>query len=108
MTLAARESHRGRPQLRLVRGSFRPVAGPTGWQRVARAVVACTHELARNLLERRWARVDEVLRERRELIDGMERMPLDTDGRRCLVSLQEAAAESERAIAAMMGVDPDR
>ncbi|HUQ11049.1 MAG TPA: hypothetical protein VM146_12100 [Steroidobacteraceae bacterium] len=103
MTLAARDSHRSRPQLRLVHGSFRPVTGPTEWQRVARAVVACTHELARHLLEQRWPRVDEVLRERRELIEGMERLPLDADGRRCLVSLQEAAAESERAVNAMMG-----
>ena len=108
MTLAARQTPRGRPQLRLVRGTFRPVVSPADWQRVARAVVACTYELARQLLERHWVRVDELMRERRELIDGMERMPLDADGRRCLVSLQEAAAESERAIAAMMGVDPDR
>ena len=108
MTLAARELRRGRPQLRLVRGSFRPVAAPAGWQRVARAIVACTHELAKHLLEQRWARVDEVLQERRELLEGMERMPLDADGRRCLVSLQEATGESERAIAAMMGGDPDR
>ena len=107
MTLAARETPRSRPQLRLVRGSFRPVVTPPEWQRVAQAAVACTHEIARHLLEQRWARVDEVLRERRELIDGMERMPLDADGRRCLVSLQEAAAESERAIAAMMGRDLD-
>jgi hypothetical protein len=107
VTLAARQSHRSRPQLRLVRGSFRPVTGPTEWQRVARAIVACTFELARHLLEQRWPRVDEVMLERRELIEGMERLPLDADGRRCLVSLQEAVAESERAVNAMMGRHPE-
>ena len=103
MTLAARESGRGRPQLRLVRGSFTPLMSPADWQRVASAVLACTHELARHLLDQRWVRVDEVMRERRELIDGMSRMPLDADGRRCLLSLQQAAEESERAIATMVG-----
>jgi hypothetical protein len=70
---------------------------------VAAAVLACTHELARHLLEQRWVRVDEALRERRELLEGMARMPLDTDGRRCLVSLEQAALESEQAILSMMG-----
>jgi hypothetical protein len=103
MTLVARETHRGRPQLRLVRGSFQPVANPAEWRRVARAVLACTHELARHLLDQRWVRVDEVLRERRELLAAMDQMPLDADGRRCLVSLGQAADESELAISAMMG-----
>lgn len=104
MTLAARELRRGRPQLRLVRGSFSPVISPTDWQRVASAVLACTHELARHLLDQRWVRVDEVMRERRELIDGMGRMLLDADGRRCLLSLQQAANESEQAIKTMAGM----
>ena len=102
MSLAARENLRGRPHLRLVQGSFRPVISPVDWQRVASAVIACTHELSRHLLDQRWVRVDEALRERRDLLDGMARMLLDADGRRCLVSLTEAAAESEQAIASMM------
>jgi hypothetical protein len=107
MTLAARDLSRGRPQLRLVRGSFSPVV-PTEWQHVARAVLACTQELSRHLLEQRWVRVDEALRERRELLDGLARMPLDADGRRCLLSLQQAVAESEFAIARMMGFADSR
>jgi len=102
MSLAARDNFRGRPQLRLVQGSFRPVISPADWQRVASAIVACTHELAKHLLDQRWVRVDEALRERRELLAGMGRMLLDADGRRCLLSLEQAAAESERAIDAMM------
>jgi hypothetical protein len=98
MSLAARENFRGRPQLRLVQGSFRPVISPADWQRVASAVIACTHEL----LAQRWVRVDEALRERRELLAGMARMLLDADGRRCLLSLEQAASESEQAIASMM------
>jgi hypothetical protein len=89
--------------LRVVSSSARPAAGHAGWQRVAAAVLACTHELSRHLLEQRWVRVDEALRERRELLEGMARMPLDTDGRRCLISLEQAAQESERAILSMMG-----
>jgi hypothetical protein len=104
VTLAAREHGRGRPHLRLVRGSFGPVVPSAHWQRVASAVLACTHELARHLLDQRWVRVDEVIRERRELIDGMSSMPLDADGRRCLLSLRQAADESERAIKAMAGM----
>ena len=103
MTLAARDASRGRPQLRLVRGAFRPAIGPTEWQRVAQAIVACTHELARHLLDQRWVRVDEVMSERRELLAGMANMLLDADGRRCLLALRQAAAESELAIATMMG-----
>ena len=103
MSVAARELVRGRPQLRLVCGSFRPQAEPASWRRVAAAVLACTQELARHLLEQRWVRVDEALRERRELLDGMARLALDAEGRRCLVSLEEAAHESERAVLAMLG-----
>jgi hypothetical protein len=103
VSLAARDQRRSPPKLRLVRGSFRPAAGAGEWRRVAQAVIACTHELAKHLLDQRWVRVDEVMRERRELLAGMERMPLDADGRRCLVSLQEAATESEQAVMQMMG-----
>lgn len=103
MTLAARATSRGRAQLRLVRGAFRPLGSPAEWQRVAQAVLACTHELARHLLEQRWVRVDEVVRERRELLAGMADMALDADGHRCFVALRDAADESERAIKGMLG-----
>jgi hypothetical protein len=108
VTLAARETPRGRPQLRLVRGAFRPAGSEADWQRVAQAVLACTHELARHLLDQRWVRVDEVIRERRELLLAMQDMPLDADGRRCLLSLQQAVAESELAIGAMLGTPKGR
>jgi hypothetical protein len=39
--------------------------------------------------------------ERRELLVLMKRMYLDADGRRCLLSLEQAAHESELAVAAM-------
>jgi hypothetical protein len=106
VSIAARDVGRGRPQLRLVRGSFSPPAEAAAWQRVAAAVVACTHELSRHLLQRRWVRVDEALSERRELLDGMSRMPLDVDGRRCLMSLLQAAKESEQAVHSMMNRAP--
>jgi hypothetical protein len=102
VSLAARDHSRGRPQLRLVRGAFRPALDTAEWRRVAQAVIACTHELARHLRDQRWVRADEVMRERRELLAGMERLPLDGDGRRCLLSLRQATAESERAVALMM------
>jgi hypothetical protein len=101
VTLAARDTSGNRPQLRLVRGAFRTVANPADWQRVAQAVLACTHELARHLLDQRWVRVDEVMRERRELLFGMEAMTLDIEGRRCLMALTQATEESEAAIAQM-------
>ena len=101
MTLAARETSR-RPQLRLVRGDFRQVVRPSEWQRVAQAVLACTQELSKHLLEQRWVRVDEVVRERRELLFGMEGMSLDLEGRRCLIALTQATEESEAAISVMM------
>lgn len=103
MSLAARNAADGRPRLRLVHVSETPAKSEPAWQRVASAVLACTHELSRHLLEQRWVRVDEALRERRELLDGMARMPLDADGRRCLTSLRQAAFESEQAVLAMMG-----
>jgi hypothetical protein len=73
------------------------------WRRVAAAVVACTRDLGRHLLEQRWGSADEAMRERRELLDMFARMELDTDGRRCLVALEQAANESERTVAAMLG-----
>ena len=103
MTLAARDPARRRPQLRLVRGDFRSVANPAEWRRVAQAVMACTHELSRHLLDQRWASVDEVLRERRELLFGMEGMSLDAEGRRCLTALTQAAEESEAAVSVLLG-----
>jgi hypothetical protein len=103
MTLAARDLRRGRPRLRVVGGAQYTPADRSTWQRAAAAVLACTHELAGHLLEQRWGRVDEVMRERRELLAEMARLKLDVDGRRCLLSLEQAALESEQAILAMMG-----
>lgn len=95
----------GRPHLRVVGGSRMPLphAPAADWRRVARAVIACTYDLAHHLVEHRWSRVDEALRERRELLAGFERLPLDTEGRSCLRALTQAADESECALAAMMG-----
>jgi len=106
MTSIAREGTRQRPRLTIVHGTRTPLAPSTvaDWRRVASAVLACTHELSHHLLEQRWVRVDEALRERRELLGWFARLPLDTDGRLCLRSLSEAAAESERAVAAMLAV----
>jgi hypothetical protein len=107
MSLPGRETPLGRPRLTVVRGIHAPVATDlppaSDWRRVASAVLACTHELARHLLDQRWVRVDEVLRERRELLAGLACMPLDSEGRGCMRALEQAAGESEAAIAAMMG-----
>jgi hypothetical protein len=94
---------RGRPRLTVVRGSRAPLAheAVSDWRRLAQAVIACTHELGAYLVQQRWGRVNEVMRERRELLTFMQRMDLDTDGRRCLLSLEQAAAESQTAIDAM-------
>jgi hypothetical protein len=106
MTLPARLPPRGRPRLTVVQGSRAPEAvdPASDWRRLAQAVTACTHELAQHITEQRWSRVDEALRERRELLAGLARLPLDGDGRSCLKSLIQAAYESESAIAAMMGL----
>ena len=112
MTLPAHETPRGRPRLTIVRGTRAPVLDRKSgtqssghadfdWRRIASAVVACTHELGRHLQDRRWVRVDEVLRERRELLAGLGRLDLDSEGRGCLRALQQAANESEAAIASM-------
>ncbi|HLA74269.1 MAG TPA: hypothetical protein VK624_22400 [Steroidobacteraceae bacterium] len=93
-----------RPALRLVASSLRP-AGVTGgapeWRRVAAAVLGCTRELGRHLMQQRWGRVDEAMEERRELLILMKRMYLDADGRRCLLALEQATHESELAVDAM-------
>jgi hypothetical protein len=94
-----------RHSLRLVSSSLRPAgfseAAPE-WRRVAAAVLGCTRELGRHLMQQRWGRVDEAMEERRELLMLMKRMYLDADGRRCLLSLEQAAHESELAVAAMV------
>jgi hypothetical protein len=105
MSSLARDSQGARPRLTIVRGTRAPVAAPADadWRRLARAVIACTHELSQHLVEHRWGRVDEALSERRELLAGLARMPLDAYGHSCLRSLTAAVEESESAIAAMMG-----
>jgi hypothetical protein len=104
MSAPARHPVRGRPQLTVVHGMRGPVArdAASDWRRVASAVLACTHELTQHILEQRWGRVDEALRERRELLGWFARLPLDADGRSALRSLREAAEESEVAIAGML------
>ena len=94
------------PHLRLVRSSLQPLApaNPDArWRRVADAILASTSDVTRHLREMRWSRVHEELSERRELLGLMRSMELDATGRSCFRSLDEAALESERAIAAMMG-----
>ncbi len=96
----------GRRHLRLVSSSLAPVspADPdTGWRRVAAAILTSTWNVARYLRDQRWGRVHEELSERRELLGYMRAMHLDANGRSALRALDEAALESERAIAAMMG-----
>ena len=107
MTLPVRESGRDRPRLTVVRGCGAPVAAAAApdWRRIAGAVLSCTHELNRHLLEQRWVRVDEVLRERRELLAGLARLALDAEARGCVRALEQAAAESEAAIFSMMGAE---
>lgn len=93
-----------RASLRLVSSSLRPIGfsdGAPEWRRVAAAVLGCTRELGRHLMQQRWGRVEEAMEERRELLMLMKRMYLDIDGRRCLLSLEQAAHESEIAVAAM-------
>jgi hypothetical protein len=94
-----------RQSLRLVSSSLRPVGfsqATPEWRRVAAAVLSCTRELSRHLMQQRFGRVDEAMEERRELLILMKRMHLDADGRRCLLSLEQAAHESELAVAAML------
>jgi len=93
-----------RPALRLVASSLRPagfVDGAPEWRRVAAAVLACTRELSRHLMQQRFGRAEEAMAERRELVSLMKQMHLDADGRRCCKALEQAMTESERAVAAM-------
>ena len=95
-----------RPHLRLVRSSLARVVPPeseTGWRRVATAIITSTWNVSRYLREQRWSRVHEEISERRELLGFMRAMELDANGRAALRALDQAALESERAIAAMMG-----
>jgi len=94
------------PHLRLVRSSLHPVspAEPdAGWRRVATAILTSTWNVSRYLREQRWGRVHEEISDRRELLGFMRSLQLDANGRTALRALDEAALESERAIAAMMG-----
>jgi hypothetical protein len=102
MTLTAPDKLRGPPRLRVVRGTHATRSHPSAdWRRLARAVIACTHELGEFLAEQRWGRVHEVMCERRELLTFLQRMDLDVEGRRCLKSLEQAIAESETAVNAL-------
>jgi hypothetical protein len=95
-----------RPALRLVACSLQPMGNAPSapeWRRVAAAVVGCTRELGRHLMQQRWGRVEEAMDERRELLILMKRMQLDADGRCCLLSLEQAAHESDIAVAQMSG-----
>ena len=95
-----------RPQLKLVASNLAPLRRHPiveDWRRVAAAVLACTQDIARHLTGQHWSRVDETLRERRELLDMLAEMRLDAEGRRCLASLEQATLESERAVLGMMG-----
>jgi hypothetical protein len=106
MSAGASVSRGTRPHLRLVSSTLQPLKRMRiieDWRRVAAAVTACTNDLSLQLREQRWGNVDEALRERRELLTMLSRMSLDTEGRRSLVSLEQAIDESERAISQMMG-----
>jgi hypothetical protein len=104
MTLPVRDHLRGKPRLTLVHGTRRDVARDpaSDWRRLAQAVTACTQELAQHLVEHRWGRVDEAIQERRELLAGIARLPLDGEGRSCLRALTQATEESEAAIVLMI------
>jgi hypothetical protein len=104
--MSAPASQPRHPHLRLVRSSLQPMAPAEpdcDWRRVANAILASTWDVSRYLREQRWGRVHEELSDRRELLGLMRSMQLDANGRSCYRSLDEAALESERAIAAMMG-----
>ncbi len=106
MSTSIAPAARNRSHLRLVAARCAPVAPAepdSGWRRVAAAILASTWDVTRHLREQRWGRVNEEMSERRELLGLMRAMQLDANGRSCLRSLDEAALESERAIAAMMG-----
>lgn len=110
MSSPARDTPRGRPRLTIVQGSHTPVAADceARWRRAAHAVLGCTQELVQHILDQRWTRVAEVMRERRELLAWLERLPLDAEGRGCLRALTQSAEESEAVIAAMLGAHTPR
>ena len=110
MTSPARETPRGRPRLTIVQGARSPVSADSEarWRRAAHAVLGCTQELVQHILDQRWTRVAEVMRERRELLAWLARLPLDADGRGCLRALTQSADESEAVIAAMLGAHTPR
>lgn len=93
-----------RPALRLVASNLRPAGfadmAPE-WRRVAAAILGCTRDLGRHLMQQRWGRVTEALDERRELLTLLSRMQLDAEGRQCLAALAQATRESEKAVAGM-------
>jgi len=80
-----------------------PAEPDAGWRRVATAILTSTWNVSRYLREQRWGRVHEEISDRRELIGFMRSLQLDANGRAALRALDQAALESERAIAAMMG-----
>ena len=110
MTLPVRVPARGRPRLTVVQGTRSAVAADdeARWRLAAHAVLGCTQELVQHILEQRWGRVAEVMRERRELLAWLGRLPLNADGRACLRALTQSADESEAVIAAMLGVHSPR
>ncbi|HEU4780085.1 MAG TPA: hypothetical protein VFS58_09405 [Steroidobacteraceae bacterium] len=106
MSSPASQAAGSRPHLRLVSSTLSPMmpgGHDTGWRRVASAVLASTWDISRYVREQRWGRVHEELTDRRELLGLMRTLQLDVNGRSALRALDEAALESERAIAAMMG-----
>ena len=75
------------------------------WRRVAAAVLACTRELARHLHEQRWGRVRRRNAANAASCSAVMRAHCRSTPKAAqrLRALDEAALESERAIAAMMG-----
>ena len=59
--------------------------------------------ITRYMLEQRWGRVQEAISERRELLGWLRTLPLDAEGRRCLLALTRRRDRVGSAIAAMMG-----
>jgi hypothetical protein len=110
MTAPARETPRGRPRLTIVQGARSPLPADSEarWRRAAHAVLGCTQELVQHILDQRWTKVAEVMRERRELLAWLADLPLDAEGRGCLRALTQSADESEAVIAKMLGAHTPR
>ncbi|MCU0759130.1 MAG: hypothetical protein MUF07_08035 [Steroidobacteraceae bacterium] len=69
-------------------------------RRLAEAVVAMTGRLVGLAMEQHWAAVPQVLRERRGLLDDLEREPRHgAHQASCVAALRSAVAESERVLA---------